>query len=391
MATIRKRGEYQWQAIVKRKGFPLQSKTKNTRKEAEAWARNIESEMDRGVFVSHAEAERTTVADIIKRYRDEELPKKRGHGFSPALNALDSALGKYSLAALSGKLISGYRKRRLEFVSPDTVRKEMSLLSRMIDLAGMEWGISLPANPCKMVGRPAPGRSRDRRLEGDELERLLPECEPRLALIIRFAIETGARLGELLSLKWSDIDLKDNVMIVRGIDGRGTKNGDEFREVILFNDALSVLKELKKEKTRSIDGRLFYWWKASDNFTKSWTRAKTRAQIQYLKDQGKEIPSGYSAIKGAGDPTPRKGRKSLEQVNQANKRARAKQVAIDQLADGFLSDLRFHDLRREAASRMLERGIPPEVVSAQLGHRTAHITLQTYTRLKMREAAKRYR
>ena len=79
MATIRKRGDLQWQAIVKRKGHPLLSKTFTNRKDAEAWATVIESEMVRGVFVSRAEAERTTLNECIERYEEEVTPTKRGY------------------------------------------------------------------------------------------------------------------------------------------------------------------------------------------------------------------------------------------------------------------------------------------------------------------------
>lgn len=52
MATFRKRGPYQWEAQIRRKGYPAQSKTFNTKAEAEAWANVVESEMTRGVWVS---------------------------------------------------------------------------------------------------------------------------------------------------------------------------------------------------------------------------------------------------------------------------------------------------------------------------------------------------
>ena len=68
MATLTKRGKY-WRAQVRRLGFPPQSKTFDTNAEAEAWARATESEMDRGIFVSRAEAERTTFAEALERYK----------------------------------------------------------------------------------------------------------------------------------------------------------------------------------------------------------------------------------------------------------------------------------------------------------------------------------
>jgi len=63
VATFRKRGPYQWQAQVRKKGLPLQTKTFETRAHAEQWARAIEVEMDKGVFVSRAGAESTPLRD----------------------------------------------------------------------------------------------------------------------------------------------------------------------------------------------------------------------------------------------------------------------------------------------------------------------------------------
>jgi Arc/MetJ-type ribon-helix-helix transcriptional regulator len=85
-------------------GHPCQTKTWNTRKDAEAWARQVESEIDRGIYVSRAEIERTTVGDLLDRYRVEELPKQRGHGAAGALKSLDRALGAYAIAALTSRL-----------------------------------------------------------------------------------------------------------------------------------------------------------------------------------------------------------------------------------------------------------------------------------------------
>jgi Arc/MetJ-type ribon-helix-helix transcriptional regulator len=75
MATIRKRGDLQWEVRVRRQGRPTTCKTFETRAEAEKWAREIESEMDRGVFVSRSEAERTTLKEALARYIDEYIPK----------------------------------------------------------------------------------------------------------------------------------------------------------------------------------------------------------------------------------------------------------------------------------------------------------------------------
>lgn len=322
----------QWQAIVKRKGYPLVSKTWSTRKDAEAWARQIESEIDRGIFVSRSTIEKTLLHDLIERYRAEVLPSKRGKHFGPALRVLDEHLGKYSLAALSPKLVAGFRDKRTKAgLSASTVKKEINLLSKLIDIAGKEWGIALPANPCAMVSRPVEKNARDRRLGPGELDHLLAECEPRMQALIRFALETAARLGELLSVTWSDVDLKKRVMIVRGIDGRGTKNDDAFRAVPLSSAALAVLDDLRA-MPRSIDGRVFWWWKAADSFNKTWRRACARAGVE---------------------------------------------------------NLRFHDLRHEAASRLFEKGVFDSMEVASItGHKSLAM-LKRYTHLRAEGLAKK--
>lgn len=391
MASIKKVGDLQWKVQVRRKGYPAEYATFKTFDEAETWALNTESDMKRGVYVSRAAAKHITLNDIIQRFRTEVLPTKRGKHYSPALNALATGLGEYSLSALQSRHVVNYRESRLkkDGVAGETARKEINLLSRLIDLAGKEWDAPLAFNPCKMVSRPAPSKPRNRRPKGEELAALLNACEPNLSLLIRFAIATGARLGELLSVKWTDIDQAGKIMLIRGIDGLGTKNGDETRDAPLFKESRDILAEIRLLPP-STDGRIFHWWRASDSLTKSWVRARTRAQAEHLKQHGKEGLIPRSNIVGEGDKTPRGNAKSLQQVNQANKRAAAVRIAVDQLADGFLSDLRFHDLRREAASRWLEQGKTPLEVSRYLGHKSPGITLRVYENLSIRDSLLKY-
>ena len=74
MAYFRKRGDKQWEARIRRKGYPNCAKTFDTKAEAEAWAREIESEMFRGVFVPRKDAERTTLNELLQRYLDDHVP-----------------------------------------------------------------------------------------------------------------------------------------------------------------------------------------------------------------------------------------------------------------------------------------------------------------------------
>lgn len=76
MATITERGPFQFQAIMRQKGYPSHSKTFETRNDAQKWISVIKSEMYRGVFVDRAECERTTLKETLERYLKEKTPHK---------------------------------------------------------------------------------------------------------------------------------------------------------------------------------------------------------------------------------------------------------------------------------------------------------------------------
>lgn len=342
MATIRKKGDYQWHVQVRKKGYPTQTKTFTTRSDAERWGRETEVEIERGLFFNRARSERATISELIERYREEILPSKRGKGFSPALNQLDAEFGQYALASISSELIAKFRDTRLKSVGAASVKKEINLLSTLIDLAGKEWGIPLAANPCLMVSRPIEPKGRDRRLFEGEEAYLLAACNEsstELAAIMCIAIETGARLGELLKLQWRHINLAKQT--ARLLD---TKNGDD-RVIPLSKAAVKELKELP----RHIGGRVFNGWAASDSFGKTWKRAVDRARAAYIEDcERKNI-----------HPDPH-----------------------------FLVDLHFHDLRHEAVSRLFEKGLNMMEAASVSGHKTLQM-LKRYTHLNAENLAKK--
>jgi hypothetical protein len=92
-ATYRKTGSIR--CAIQQTGHPTQTKIFETRAEAEKWARGIEVEMDTGVFVSRAEAESTTLHDLIERYLEEVTPLKKGA--EPQTNRL-RAIMRHTLA-----------------------------------------------------------------------------------------------------------------------------------------------------------------------------------------------------------------------------------------------------------------------------------------------------
>ena len=77
MASIQKRGPYQWQAVIRRKGHPTQTRTFETKAKANAWVSIVESEMARNVFVDRSELEHTTLGDLLTRYGEEVSVKNK--------------------------------------------------------------------------------------------------------------------------------------------------------------------------------------------------------------------------------------------------------------------------------------------------------------------------
>jgi len=273
MATIRKRGDYQWQAQVRRKGYPLQTKTFETRRDAEAWSRMIEREMDAGSFVSRSEAERTTISDIATRYREESMPKMKGERQEgQRLKRVVDKFGDYHLSAISSAMVATWRDELAKTLAAQTVVHYLAVLSRLYDAAQRDFGIPLPlGNPVDNVRRPALNNARDRRLDADEEVRLLAALERSrsrwLKPAVLLALETAMRRGELLQLRWADIDLVRQVAHLPD-----TKNGTS-RDVPLTSKAVALLQALP----RSIGGRVL---PASETaLTEGFQRAAAKAGL----------------------------------------------------------------------------------------------------------------
>jgi integrase len=321
MASIRELKTGNWQAQVRRRGHKPIVETFKTKFEASRWARLIESEIDRGVFLDRAEAERITIGCLIDRYLSEVTPRKKSaKNEKQRLEALRTHFGAFSVAALRSSHIAEYRDLRLaRGLAGETVKKELNSLSHVIDVATMDWGMPLTTNPAKLVRRPPVARGRDRRLLPGEEMRLLDACSESharmLAPVVRFAIETGMRMGEILSLQWQHVNLPTRVVTLPD-----TKTG-EAREVPLTTTAAAVISGLPRHIS---DARVFWAWKRADSLENTWHRAVSRAGIE---------------------------------------------------------NLRFHDLRHEAVSRFFEMGLNPMEVAAISGHKTLQM-LKRYTHLK---------
>ena len=146
MASIRLRKE-KWQVQVRRQGSPDVSKSFIKKSDATAWARQMEVAADRhDLPIDPRVLKKTTVADIIRRYRDTVTPSKRGQENEKIiLNALlRQNFTKLTLSEITPKEFSQYRDQRYKQVKSTTIRRELSLLQHTFRLAKDEWGLNSP-------------------------------------------------------------------------------------------------------------------------------------------------------------------------------------------------------------------------------------------------------
>lgn len=337
MATIRNRGPSQWQATIRRRGYPKESKTFELRADAEAWARALESEMDRGVFISRSLAERTTLDELLVRYLKEITPEKRG-AYSEEKHIKSIRLYpivQFSVAAIDGQILAKFRDQMLaDGFAPATVVRRIQILSHVFTVAAREWGYHVPhGNPVRLVKRPRVKNGRDRRLRPGEEQELLSRARRyggTIEAVIIVALETAMRRENIAELRWEQIDLKGRVAHLPM-----TKNGDA-QDIPLSTRAIQALQSVP----RRLDGWVFGMTKYS-------------------------ITQAFARICGT---------------------ASAKKQSKSREALAPLKDLRFHDLRHEATSRLFERGFNPMQVAAITGHRNLQ-TLKRYTHLRAADLA----
>ena len=298
----------------------MQVRTFDTKAGAEAWAAVIESEIARGVFVSRAEAEDTTLSEALDRYERDisSVKKSAARERSTIASWRTSPLGARSLASIRGRdVANAVRSLEARGLAPNSIRLHLALLSHLFNTARTAWGMESLSNPVDLVKgqRPKLPGGRTRRLVDDEPARLLAAAQSyggEIGPIITWAIETAMRRGEIAAMLWEHLDRKARVLLIPE-----TKTGTP-RRVPLSTAALAVLDGIP----RRIDGQV--WGMRPDSISQAFERV-----------------CGAAGIEG----------------------------------------LTFHDLRHEATSRLFEKGLNPMEVAAITGHKTLQM-LKRYTHLR---------
>lgn len=329
MAYISQRGIF-WRAEIRRRGNKPVYRTFDTQKQAQQWARKIESEIDAGAYIDKSEAERTTLREALERYRKEVVPTKRyPYQENQRIDRwLQQDLTYKTLIALRGADFAEYRDgRRAAGRAENTIRLELQLVSHLFEIARKEWRMEGLLNPLKNIRKPGGSKARERRLHPGEYEQILTHLQSSpnffAAPAFQLAIETSLRQGALFKLRWNWIDIETRLIHIPPND-RGPGNKGVPPILPLSTRAIEIFRQL-------ILGR-----------------AKMHSQ------DGLVLDTSVNAVICV-------WKRALKKLN--------------------IKDLRWHDLRHESVSRLFERGLHPMEVATISGHKSMQM-LRRYTHLK---------
>lgn len=325
MASIEKRGN-KYRARVRIKGVDY-SENFIRHADAKAWAAHMESQILDGI--QNNAPRNLFFSDVLERYIKEIVPQREGSKFETLRiqNFMKTNLAKVPLTELRPTHFANWRDDRLKSVSPDTVLRELGILSGICNVAMKEWGL-LPDNPIKKISKPKGAPPRKRRPTEEELnaiaeklgytdESKLDTVHARIGAMVWFAVFTAMRSGEMCSLTWQHIDFEKRLAHLPK-----TKNGHS-RDVPLSTAAIAIL-----EKLRGIH----------------------ETSVFDVQDATRDVLF----------------RKARDECG--------------------IKDLHFHDLRREALTRMSKK-VPVELLAKISGHRDLKILLNTYYAPDMADVA----
>jgi integrase len=312
MASIRKHRN-RWQVQVRRLGSRSISKSFLNRKDAEAWARHCEVQIDqKNLPQDPRQLQRFTLGELVIRYRDTVTPHKRAANVEIiVLNAfLRHPICSKKLSDLTPQDFCDYRDERLKEVKANSLKRMLSPIQNLFEVAKTEWGLPLRDNPISTLKIACLSNRRERRLRDGELDRLIIGARktknPIILPIILFALQTGLRRSEILAATWNDLNT-----VTRALTIPMAKNGYS-RTIPLTLAALALLQGLKgKGQTKKMENE-------------------------------KIFPTTANALKLAWDRL-------------------IKRTGIE--------GLHFHDLRHEAISRFFEMGLTMPEVALLSGHR----------------------
>ncbi|MCB1114176.1 MAG: site-specific integrase [Chlamydiia bacterium] len=272
---------------IRKRGYPDQIKTFPDEKLAKQWLSEQERNALIGIHLPHIRSTKHTLSEAIDRYINEELPKKpkNARNVRQHLEWFRKELGDYSLSAIRPRLInekiisleSGFTPKGKPR-SPTTVLRYLTSLSHLFTIAVKNWEW-VNENPITKIKKPKANPGRQRYLSNEEKNRLFKELRnstnPNLLVIVMLALSTGMRRGEIIHLRWQDVDIEN-----QKISLKTTKNGRP-RNIPCIGQTFDAILELKSSYLTPSD--LLFPSPTNKqkpyDFQSAWKGALKRAQI----------------------------------------------------------------------------------------------------------------
>ncbi|HYV18371.1 MAG TPA: site-specific integrase [Verrucomicrobiae bacterium] len=197
-------------------------------------------EIAEGKFLDRRLIDRTTFKEFSEQFLRVHSAVKRSKDRDDYIVArFSERWGPRLLSDVTSQHIEAWRAERSEQVSHGTVNRELECLKTLFGKA-VEWG-KLTDSPARGIRKFRLNNQRKRYITQGQFESLLAKCSDNLKPIVLVARHTGLRRGEILSLRWTDVDLRNRLIYVRE-----SKNG-EAREVPLNASVRSTLRSLPRQ------------------------------------------------------------------------------------------------------------------------------------------------
>jgi integrase len=313
MATILRKFG-KWQVSIRRSFHKPLYKTFISKQDAQRWSRETERLIEVGQYQDLSEANKTTLKQLLERYEREVSSKKRTTADKQYIkNIMKHDFIHKVLAHISSSDIASFRDERLKTISGSSVNRELSIISDCIKKAMTEWSCYINENPVKSGLRCEENPRRVRRLEAGEYEKLMSSCKKNRAFWCPI-------IDFAIHSAMRRGELLEITWNMVHLDKKYITLPEEItktkriRNVPLQPKSLEILRSLP----RSLNGKVFPI--GIKNFERSWTAICKR-----------------SGVKG----------------------------------------LRFHDLKREAISRLFEKGLSVSEVQLFCGNSLSSLSVYT--------------
>ena len=354
MAHLRKRGEKKWQIVLNIGVDPKTGRNKRktkivntTKTEAKKIMHKLATKYENDVYQEKIDM---TLEKFLEKWLKEQcedsLAVKTYNDYRGVVEKhIIPDLGKLKLRNIKPRHIIKYQKDKLDNgrirgkggLSKRTVEKHHRILSKALSDAVVPYQF-LKSNPCKNVKAPSPDTPEINPFTEKDMQKIFNKIDEFYFYALIYADrETGLRRGELMGLKWKDINLNNNNIYIqrsiqqvknKGLIFKKPKNKSSYRNIYISEDVIRIIKRLKKHHLKH---------NHEDN-------------LVFAYSNGTKIKPNYIT---------KKFKKLLRQIN--------------------LGEHRFHDLRHTHATELLKAGVHPKIVQERLGHNKIETTLNIYS------------